>query len=433
MRRLQLTCFVFASFIMMPSHGFSQVASSSPSTDGENGRQGALDGVWLWTLPETPNGLRPTQSWHATGSSPEGDIYIAGMDHKTNSALYRLHWREGKLQFVGDARSASEAVTNWMAGETAEKFHTRPLWHNGKMYVATMNRSTLDDGYLAQRGFHWYSYDPTQNRFSDRSASEPNGTAVDHGNVVTLASDPSRNLIYGAGVPTGEIYRYRVSDGRTDRLGRPTAYDQPYVYTGRVMWVDTRGRLYFTASNPDSPSVFGHIYYYDPDTGFGERKDWHLQDAQALEVGQCLASRKYCIFSDDKGHVYRFDDDGPSWSYVGQIETGQHGYMWLFDLDADDSKVYAAISWPSEGEATSLFEFDLKTGKTLRLCAMADLDPAFQDLRVHTGYDAWDADGRFYFASFSGRPDQSVVLTRIDPKRLKAALRNPGSGTQPLR
>ena len=102
------------------------------------------------------------------------------------------------------------------------------------------------------------------------------------------------------------------------------------------------------------------------------------------------------------------------------------------DLDADDSKVYAAISWPSEREATSLFEFDLKTGKTLRLCAMADLDPALQDLRVHTGYDAWDADGRFYFASFSGRPDQSVVLTRIDPKRLKAALRNPG-GTQPLR
>ena len=170
------------------------------------------------------------------------------------------------------------------------------------------------------------------------------------------------------------------------------------------MWVDARGRLYFTASNPDSPGVFGHIYYYDPDTGFGERKDWHLQDAQALEVGQCVASRRYCFFSDDKGHVYRFDDDGPSWSYVGQIETGQHGYMWLFDLDADDSKVYAAISWPSEREATSLFEFDLKTGKTLRLCAMADLDPALQDLRVHTGYDAWDADGRFYFASFSGHP-----------------------------
>src|SRR5260370_28446247 len=126
MRCLQLTCFVFASIIMMPSHGFSQAASSSP-LKREGGRHGALDGVWLWSLPETPNGLRPTQSWHATGSSPEGDIYVAGMDHKTNAALYRLHWREGKLQFVGDARSASEAVTSWVASETPEKLPHRPV------------------------------------------------------------------------------------------------------------------------------------------------------------------------------------------------------------------------------------------------------------------------------------------------------------------
>src|SRR4051794_34963316 len=193
MCRLRLTWIVFAMLIVFASHSYGQTASSAPSIEGDVGRHGALDGVWLWSLPETPNGLRPTQSWHATGSSPGGDVYVAGMDHKTNSALYRLHWREGKLQLVGDARSASEAVSNWMPGETAEKFHTRPLWHEGKMYVATMNRSTLDDGYLAQRGFHWYSYDPTHNKFSDLSASEPNGTAVDHGNVVTLASDPSRN------------------------------------------------------------------------------------------------------------------------------------------------------------------------------------------------------------------------------------------------
>src|SRR6202043_3426913 len=116
----------------------------------------------------------------------------------------------------------------------------------------------------------------------------------------------------------------------------------------RVMWVDSRGRLYFAASNSTSnsksPSVYGHVYYYDPDTGFGERKDWLLQDAQALEVGQCLAKQKQCIFSDDKGHVYRFDDNGPSWSYLGRIETGQPvTYIWLFDVTAE-GKVYAATS-----------------------------------------------------------------------------------------
>jgi hypothetical protein len=432
MRWLALICLALA-VAGLDGGAFGQMLSVAKA-EVELGRPGKLDGVWLWTLPDTPNGLRPSQSWHATASSPDGDIYVAGMDHVTNAALYRLKWRAGQLQFVGDARSASEAARNWMPGETAQKFHTRPLWHNGKIYVATMDRSDLDDQYLTRRGFHWYAYDPTLNKLTDLSASEPGGTAVDHGNVVTLASDPVRNVIYGAGVPTGEIYRYDVARGRTDILGRPSSYDQPYVYTGRVMWVDSRGRLYFTASNAKSPSVHGHVHYYDPETGFGERKDWLLQDGQALEVGQCQAQGKRCFFSDDRGHVYRFDDDGPSWSYLGQIETGRGQiepgqpmtYIWLFDVTADASKVYAATSTsPQRSDFTSLNEFDLTTGTTRRLCALSELDPALRDLHIHTGYDAWDPEGRFYFASFNGQPNQPVVVTRVDPARLKAALSQP--------
>jgi hypothetical protein len=425
MRRLALICLAVVS---IDSGAFGQIPSP-PIREAEVGWRGKLDGIWNWTLPNTPNGLQPTQSWHATASSPDGDIYVAGMDHATNAALYRLQWREGTLQFLGDARSASEGVRNWMPGETAQKFHTRPLWHRGKIYVATMDRSTLDDEYLTRRGFHWYAYDPGPNNFTDLSASEPGGSAVAHGNVVTLASDPVRNVIYAAGVPTGEIYRYDVALGRTDVLGRPASYDQSYVYTGRVMWVDSRGRLYFTASNSKSPSVYGHVHYYDPETGFGERKDWPLQDGQALEVGQCLAKEKQCIFSDDKGHVYRFDYDGPSWSYLGQIAIGQQAtstYIWLFDVTADASKVYTATSTsPEPSDLTSLYEFDLRTGKTQRLCTLAELDPSLRDLHVHTGYDAWDPEGRFYFASFNGQPNQPVILTRVDPTRLKAALSKP--------
>jgi hypothetical protein len=347
------------------------------------------------------------------------------MDHITNSAVYRLRSQEGTLQFVGDARSASEAVQNWMPGETAQKFHTRPLWHQGKVYVATMDRSSLNEEYLTRRGFHWYTYDPALNSFTDLSASEPGGSAVPHGNVVTLTSDPAHNVIYGAGVPTGEIYRYDVAHGRTEVLGRPNSYEQSYVYTGRVMWVDARGRLYFTASNSNSPSVHGHIHYYDPETGFGERKDWPLQEGQALEVGQCLAGGRQCFFSDDKGHVYRFDDDGPSWSYLGQIETGQTGvYIWLFAVTPDGTKAYTATSTsPQPSEFTSLYEFDLRTGSTQKLCTLAELDPALKHLHVHTGYDAWDNKGRFYFASSNGH--QPVILTGIDPVRLKAALGRP--------
>jgi outer membrane protein assembly factor BamB len=383
------------------------------------GWRGKRDGLWHWPLPATPNGMMPTQSWHATASSPDGDIYVGGMDHATNAALYRLRTATGVLSLVGDAKSASEAVRNWMPGETAQKFHTRPLWHRGKIFVATMDRSSLNDEYLGRRGFHWYAYDPEAG-FTDLSASEPGGTAVPHGNLVTLASDSVRNFIYGAGVPTGEIVRYDVARGRTEVLGRPEGYRERYVYTNRVMWIDSRGRLYFSASNPKDGSVHDHLHYYDPETRFGERRDWPLVDGQALEVGQCVSAGKRCFFSDDRGHVYRFDDDGPAWTYLGQLQTQESGvYVWLFQATADGEKAYMATSTsPEPSSSTALYEFDLKLGSTRQLCSFADMDPALRDLHIHTGYSAWDREGRFYFTSFNGHPNQPVILTRVDPARL---------------
>lgn len=144
---------------------------------------GRLDGIWYWTMPATPNGLVPSQSWSGAASAPGGDVYVAGMDHTTNSALYRL--RRGVLSYVGDARSASEAEGNWQDDEVAEKFHTRPAWHDGRVYVATLNSSTLDAAYLGLRGFHWYAYDVAANRFVDLSAAQPGGTAAPHGGLVS--------------------------------------------------------------------------------------------------------------------------------------------------------------------------------------------------------------------------------------------------------
>ncbi|MBM0204264.1 hypothetical protein JNW90_14950 [Micromonospora sp. STR1s_5] len=398
-----------------------------PLADGERrgGWAGQREGTWHWRLPDTQNGLHPTQSWHATGSAPNGDIYVAGMDHVSNAALYRLSAEDGGLELVGDARSASEAAHNWMPGETAQKFHTRPLWHRGRVFVATMDRSSFDEAYRARRGFHWYAYDPDAKTFSDLSAAQPGGTAIAHGNAVTLGSDPERNIIYAAGVPTGEIYRYDVARGTTENLGRPPWYTEAYVYTGRVMWVD-RGRLYFSLSRADGQPSRANIQYYDPETGFGEERDWLLQDGRALEVGQCLHQLDQCVFSDDKGHVYRLDKAAHTWSYLGRVESdlSSWGYIWSLAVSADGRTAYVTTSTsPQPSETTALYAFELFTGKTRAVSRIADLDPSLNHLHVHTGYDAWDRRGRFYFASFSVAPERSVIVTRIDPARLDASAR----------
>ncbi|KQP95984.1 hypothetical protein [Methylobacterium sp. Leaf117] len=408
-------------------------AEVAPNEIATSGIAGRLDGVHLWTLPDTPNGLHPTQSWHATGSAPNGDLYVAGMDHRTNAALYRLPAGSDMLRLAGDARSASEAAGNWKPGETAEKFHTRPLWFGGKVYVGTMDRSTLDDGYRDRRGFHLYAYDPATARFTDLSAAEPGGTGLPHGSLVTLAGDPARNVIYGAVVPTAEIVRYDVAAGTTASLGRPAAYDRPFVYTGRFMFTNARGRLYFSAGNPltgpaHDPAIYGHLYSYDSQQGMVARPDFALQAPRALEVGRCLPARGLCYAADDKGYLYRFTEAAAgtpeTWTALGRVTLDwTASFFWMFQVAPDGRTAYAAVTSYVPGTGpSSLYEVDLATGAATRLCSLADLDPRLERLNVHTGSDAWDDQGRFAFASFAGDGSSEVVLTRVDPVRLKAAL-----------
>lgn len=107
-RRSGAAAAVIAAFCLCALANRAQ--SSDPGIE-VTARSGKTDGIWYWTLPNTPNGLRPLHSWSGAGSTPAGEIYVGGMDHVTNSALYRLD--EEVLRYIGDARSASEAANNW--------------------------------------------------------------------------------------------------------------------------------------------------------------------------------------------------------------------------------------------------------------------------------------------------------------------------------
>lgn len=388
-------------------------------------RKGDTDGIWYWTLPDTPNGLKPVQSWSGAGSSPDGDIYVGGMDHAQNSALYRL--RSGVLHYVGDARSASEAASNWKPDEVAEKFHTRPTWVGNRVYVATLSSSTLEPGYLAKRGFHWYAYDTEANRFLDLSASQPGGVGAEHGGLVTIAADASRGLVYGAMNPTGDLYRYFIDSGRSELIGRPD-YQRPYVYPGRFMWVDSRGRLYLTAGNDKhpyygasyDPEIFNHVRYYDPGRGFGDMKDWTLHDQRAIDAGQCFHEDGVCYLSDNVGHVYKFEEAGPTWRYVGDIgqtSPTELGYAWVFHVRKDQKRAYVIAS------RGRFYELDLDTGTARFVADLKQLEPELADKESLYGHDAWDKEGRFYFAAFR-ETSPNVVLVAIDPDRVIQAVSN---------
>lgn len=394
---------------------------------------GAVDGLWFWPLPDTPNGLVPVQAWSGAGAAPDGSIYVAGMDHVTNSALYRLAPTGGTaaapaptLAYVGDARAASAAAGNLLPGEGIEKFHAHPTWFQGRIWLPNLNHSALDDGYLEKRGFHWYAYDPALGKLLDLSASRPGGTAVAHGGPVSIAIDRKRGVIYGAMVPTGEIVAYDVRRNTTRRLGRPD-YQRPYAYAGRAMWADSAGRLYFTAGAaqpwngaPYDPAIFNHVHSYDPATGrFVEHKGWRLHEQRAIDTAQCFPAAGECILADGVGNIYRFREREPAtgrpgWRHLGRIWSQPAEKVeatWVLQVTPDRAWAYLM------NKSGAFVEFDLQRGRVTRRANLFRLEPRFARMWLY-GYDAWDRFGRFYFAAF-GKPaaPSRANLVAIDPVR----------------
>jgi hypothetical protein len=199
------------------------------------------------------------------------------------------------------------------------------------------------------------------------------------------------------------------------------------------MWVDSRGRVYFSAGNsrgwgaPYDPAIYRHIRYYEPGVGFGELKDWTLQGS-AVETGQCTPDHKTCWLADDHSHVYRFEGEGPTWTYVGQIITkSESKRSWVFQVSPDGRFAYALGGADEQDESAELYEFDLTTRSSRKLCRVNELDPRLAGFNTHTGYGSWDARGRFYFVSFPSPSSpkfrqESAIIAAIDPARLKQAL-----------
>ena len=424
----QLSTLVSTELTIDGVSDFFNVTTSAIAIPEDQVRNGNVNGVQVWQLPNAPNGDRPDQCWLAVGSDTEGDIYISGHDHINNSMLYRLHQSDDIVRWVGDAETSSQAVGNWQPGESAEKFHTRPLEHDGRVYVATLDNSNMNNGYLNTRGFHWYGYDQQDNELLDLSVTEPGGVGEPTMQIVTIQKDETNNLLYGMSIPENKLVRYDIANAETTVLGKPSAWTG-FFYSNRFMWVDSRGRVYTTGGSSrsqwyqgESASTFNHVWYYDPATGFGELTNFQLQGPNAMEVGQWDREREVLYTADDQGNIYRFVDATASWSFVGQPNfsgVGGTPKTWVFQLSADAEKIYIGVSDVSY--PNSIWEYDIATGATSELAKVSELDSQAASQAFITGYDSWDDKGNFYFSSFSMYNNVNVYMLGINPVRIKAA------------
>lgn len=376
----------------------------------------------------------PTQSWLSIGDSPEGDIFITGSDHKTNSALYRFSASDQTLRYVGDAKSASEAVENWAPGETAEKFHVRPTYFRGKVYLATADFTESDDRYLQRRGFHWYSYDLTSQEFSDLSKDEPGGIGGEHASIVALAKDEESGYIYGIDTPCGLIFRYDVDHRKTTNLGKSPRCLKGYQMPGRYMWIGKDRRLYFTVSTVD------HVLFYDPRSGWGEKKDWKLDTingaSKVFRTGAESPDRQSVFLADVDGRIFCYRRGEDSFKQIGQLlesnpmsASGRSLKARAFNVSRDGKRIYFIND---DAGPAAFWEWVIAGNTTRQLCLLSDLDPRLDSsaLTTHGGNESWDRSGRVFFCAFGNDLDHptQLFLCCLDPEKLRDSVRQRDAG-----
>ena len=144
-------------------------------------------------------GFRHHSCWSGIGASSKGNIYIGASNHYQSSdgsgehgnvAMYKWDPAGEEMTMIGDLKSASQAVNNWMSGESQHKVHTFIIENaDGKMYFAT------DDYYPSHfiRGSHVYTIDIETDELADYSKSQSyvmkrNFSVVENGDMASSTS-----------------------------------------------------------------------------------------------------------------------------------------------------------------------------------------------------------------------------------------------------
>jgi hypothetical protein len=221
------------------------------------------------------------------------------------------------------------------------------------------------------------------------------------------------------------MVRYDVAQRQTTLLGRPSQWTLQYMYPNRYLIVDSRGIVYTSAGNEfsqwhmgESEEIYAHLYSWNPQQqAFVDLPSMQLQGTNSIDCGQWNRDRTSCYMSDDKGHLYRFTDEGPSFEYLGRLQF-PNAKTWSLNVSADEEVIYMIGS--DMGLTPTIYAFDIGSGQTTALCALSEIDNRAGAHTWACGYDTWDRSGNFYINSFS-QTGPNCILTRFNPVRFKAA------------
>jgi hypothetical protein len=378
----------------------------------------------------TPKGIDIQQCWNSMGMDDQGRIYIGftsvRADGRDDFAIFRYDPKTGEKVFLGTFLDIAAAAGNAQEGESIPKGHTRMIFADGKMYMASQGFHDLKqsiDSLPTYRGSHLFAYDTLAGTWQDLSAPLPGGVVTKHEGIVSLNILPEEHLLVGLAHPSSDIVLYNY---QTDQLvkvvpGIPWKLGNPL---SREVIVAPSGNIYtYRGTEPPADRNQAHsVWVYNIHTG--EMKDTGFQMTNGFWIGQTQRRDGSKIYINTTGgELYEFDVATETFKDLGyELPTTDKriiDYTYTITLSPDETKLYYILSViqnpggpEGQGGTGELYYYDLATGQ---VAFVQQLLPG-----IYTSQDLRDNEN-IYLAHFGGYSnlwsgDVRLFILHVPPK-----------------
>jgi len=352
----------------------------------------------------TPGQVHTEQCWNSMGVDDKGRIYIGFTstrdDGRGDFAVFRYDPSNAETLFLGTFLDIVKAAGNFQEGESIPKGHTRMIFAEGKMYMATQGFHDFKqeiDTLPTYRGSHLLAYDTVRGTWQDLSASLPGGVVTEHEGIIALNIIPEEHLLVGLAHPSSNIvlFDYKTSQlvkvipGIPWKLGNPLSREIIVTPGGHIY-------TYRGTEDPKQRKESYPVWVYDIHTDEMKNIDFTMINGFWNNQTETRDGSKIYI-NTVNGELYEFDVATESFTDLGyelpKTDKRTISYNYTLTLSPDEKNLYYAITSldGSGGGADELYSYNI-----------ASRDVNFiQQLPqgVYTSGDARDKEN-VYFAHF---------------------------------
>ena len=380
-----------------------------------------------------PPGTDMYQCWNGMGMDDQGRIYIgftsARRDRREDFVVFRYDPKSGKREFLGTFLDIVAAAGNVQPGEGIPKGHTRMIFADGKMYMASQSFHDLKKEITAlptYRGSHLFAFDTATSQWQDLSAPLPNGVVTKNEGIVSLNIFSKQNLLVGLAHPSSDLVLFdyktnqlvKVVPGIPWKLGNPLSREVIVAPSGNIYTY--RGTEEVYQRNETHP-----VWVYNLKTG--EMKDTGFKMTNGFWIGQ--TQKRDCskiYLNTTSGEMYEFDAATETFTDLGyELPASDKRIIdntYALQLSPDEKRLYYILSiiekpgdppYTGSGGSGELYYYDLTTKEIVFVQQLP--------IGVYTSADLRDSEN-LYFSHFGTKANiwsgtAGLFILRVAPPK----------------